>query len=247
MVASSTNICSGNSVNLTESGGTLGGGANYNWYSVSCGGTFLNSGASVTKSPTVNTTYWVNASGSCNTTSCLSITILVTANTIPTSVAAAPSSICVGSSSSLSETGGVLVAGSNWNWYTGSCGGTYVISGALVPVSPTVATTYWVRGEGSCNTTLCLSVTVSMTTASTPRNVTATPATICAGAATSLNATAPGNTISWWDASAGGNYYGTSASGVNFSISPTVTTTYYAESGSLPIVHRRSLLSQTAL
>ena len=111
--------------------------------------------------PTVATIYWVRAQGPCNTTTCLSITVTIN-NITPTSVTAIPATVCAGSSSTLTETGGLLVTGSNWNWYTDLCGGTYVISGPSFNIIPTIATTYWVRAEGSCNTTLCLSVTVTV-------------------------------------------------------------------------------------
>ncbi|MDR2835683.1 MAG: hypothetical protein LBV69_05720, partial [Bacteroidales bacterium] len=61
-------------------------------------------------------------------------------------------------------------------------------------------------------------------------NVTATPNPICLGSSTNLNATATGaTTINWFTQSSGGTAIGTSASGANFSVIPTGTTTYYAE------------------
>jgi gliding motility-associated-like protein len=59
--------------------------------------------------------------------------------------------------------------------------------------------------------------------------VTATPDTICALAASNLNATSEGNTIRWYTTDTGGSPLGTSASGANFQVTPAVTTTYYAE------------------
>jgi hypothetical protein len=64
----------------------------------------------------------------------------------------------------------------------------------------------------------------------TPTLVTATPSVICSGSTTSLNATAVGAGISWFTTPTGGSSIGTSSSAANFAISPTVTTTYYAES-----------------
>ena len=64
---------------------------------------------------------------------------------------------------------------------------------------------------------------------SAPTAVTASPLTICNGSSTNLNATSAGNTIYWYTASTGGTYIGNSPSGSNFSVSPTSTTTYYAE------------------
>ena len=66
-----------------------------------------------------------------------------------------------------------------------------------------------------------------------PSLVTASPSTICAGATTSLNATAVGSLINWFTVPIGGVAVGSSASAANFSISPTTTTTYYAESMSI--------------
>ncbi len=63
-----------------------------------------------------------------------------------------------------------------------------------------------------------------------PSLVTASPSTICSGATTTLNATAIGASINWFTVPVGGVAVGTSASAANFAISPTVTTTYYAES-----------------
>ncbi len=63
-----------------------------------------------------------------------------------------------------------------------------------------------------------------------PSLVTASPSTICAGGTTSLNATAAGSSISWFTVPTGGVAVGTSASAANFSISPAITTTYFAES-----------------
>ena len=64
----------------------------------------------------------------------------------------------------------------------------------------------------------------------TPTLVTAAPSTICAGASTTLNATAVGTSINWFTVPVGGVSVGTSASGANISFTPTITTTYYAES-----------------
>lgn len=79
--ASETVICTGSSVTLNVSGGTLGSGANWQWYSGSCGGTSIGSGTTISPSPISTTSYFVRAEGYCNTTSCASITIDVTSST----------------------------------------------------------------------------------------------------------------------------------------------------------------------
>jgi hypothetical protein len=67
-------------------------------------------------------------------------------------------------------------------------------------------------------------------TPNAPSPVSSSPSTICSGSSSNLNATSSGNTIRWYTASSGGTLLGTSSSGANFSVSPTSTTTYYAES-----------------
>lgn len=62
---------------------------------------------------------------------------------------------------------------------------------------------------------------------------TATPSIICVGATTTLNATAAGYNINWFTVSLGGVPVGTSPSGANIVFTPTINTTYYAESFSI--------------
>jgi len=66
-----------------------------------------------------------------------------------------------------------------------------------------------------------------------PTAVSATPATICTAGTSNLNATSAGNNINWYTVSSGGTSIGSSSSGANFPVSPTTTTTYYAESQTL--------------
>ena len=87
-------------------------------------------------------------------------------------------------------------------------------------------------------TTGLIAVAISSANAQcpTPTLVVATPSVICAGATTTLNATAVGASINWFTVPVGGVAVGTSASAANFAISPTVTTTYYAESYAISTV-----------
>jgi len=82
----------------------------------------------------------------------------------------------------------------------------------------------------------------------TPTLVTATPSVICAGATTSLNATAAGSSIYWYTVGVGGVPVGSSLSGTNFPVSPVNTTTYYAESyvgGTTTINYSGSIVNYT--
>ncbi|OZI08999.1 hypothetical protein BWI93_06245 [Siphonobacter sp. BAB-5385] len=78
-------------------------------------------------------------------------TNVCTAPNVPT-ISATQTSICAGSSTSLSIQSGNLNDATAWKWYTGSCGGTPVGTGTSIQVSPTSTTTYYVRGEGGCVT-----------------------------------------------------------------------------------------------
>jgi hypothetical protein len=74
-------ICVGNTVTLSQVGGTLASGAYYEWFTGSCGGTSVGTGSSINVSPTTTTTYYVRATGAgaCGTTACASATV-----TLPT-------------------------------------------------------------------------------------------------------------------------------------------------------------------
>ncbi|MCG3167509.1 MAG: hypothetical protein POELPBGB_03301 [Bacteroidia bacterium] len=163
-ITSGTNpTCPGVPVTLQVSNGTLGSGASWQWYSGSCGGTFVGSGASINVAPITTTTYFVRAVGTCNLsgTACASITVNVLSESSVASASATPTTICVGQSSILSVTG-TLGTGATWNWYTGSCGGTLVGQGVSISVNPTSSTTYYVRAIGTCNATSCTSTSVSV-------------------------------------------------------------------------------------
>ncbi|HRK27875.1 MAG TPA: HYR domain-containing protein [Chitinophagales bacterium] len=95
--------------------------------------------------------------------------------------------------------------------------------------TPSATTTYTLTAtQGGCSATSQVTVTVNPPTAA-PTNVTATPSTVCTPTTVQLNATSAGNTITWYTDPTGGTPIGTSASGANFGVNPSSTTTYYAE------------------
>jgi hypothetical protein len=76
---------------------------------------------------------------------------------------ASSNTVISGSSVALSVIGGSLGTDAAWKWYKGSCGnGQAIGTGNSIVVSPTEPTTYFVRAEGLCNTTLCVSKTIEM-------------------------------------------------------------------------------------
>ena len=71
--------------------------------------------------------------------------------------------ICEGQSLNLSILNGDLNDASDWEWYTGSCGGVNIGTGSVITVSPTVTTTYFARGEGGCVTPgACAEITITV-------------------------------------------------------------------------------------
>ena len=72
--ASVTTMCGSGSTTLTLTGGG-GQGATIKWYTSSCGGTLVGTGNNLVVSPTSTTTYYGRYEGSCDTTSCASVTI----------------------------------------------------------------------------------------------------------------------------------------------------------------------------
>jgi len=113
--ANPASVCSGTptDITLTASGGTLGTGAVVQWYTGSCGGTFVGEGNPLDVSQTLSssTTYYVRYSGDCNTTTCATVT--VTINAIPTAIAGSNSPVCEGEDLLLTESGGEATS---WLW-----------------------------------------------------------------------------------------------------------------------------------
>ncbi len=230
-LASTNNICPGSAVTLNAQGGTLGDGANWQWYQGSCGGIYIGSGNGLVVNPNTTTTYFVRAEGNCNNTACQSVTVFVNElSTTPSSVTASNLSVCPGGNTTLTVNGGNLVAGDIWTWYEDGCGaGASIGNGNSISVSPTVATNYYVRAEGTCGNSACANVNITMKTESTPPNsITASSTDICVGQSVILNISGgilgTGANWQWYIGSCGGGPVGT---GISISVSPTATTTYF--------------------
>jgi len=231
-ISGTTTINSGESTTLTAVGGTSGTGATFQWYAGNCGtGSVLGTGSTLNVSPTSTTTYFVRRTGTCNTTTCASVTVTVNIpSTAPTSISGT-TTICLGDNTTLTAVGGTSGTGATFQWYTGSCGGTLISgeSGISIDVSPTTTTTYFVRRTGTSNTTSCASVIVTVNTPSTaPASISGTT-TICSGDNITLTAvggaSGTGATFQWYAGGCGtGSVLGTNST---LNVSPTSTTTYF--------------------
>ena len=129
-------------------------------------------------------------------------------------LSASSQTICGAGSTTLSVTG-TLNDATNWQWYNASCGSGSVGSGTTIVVSPSVTTTYYVRGEGGCNSISCSTISVNVF-ANPSLSVTPSSTNICLGSITMLNAS--GASSYTWNP---GNISGSSAA-----VGPSVTTTY---------------------
>jgi hypothetical protein len=185
-------------------------------------GWVINSGqntTSITATPGSAGNICVTANNLCGTSAstCYAVS-LNTPSTAPTGATATPNPICAGSSTTLSVSGGTLGVGASWNWYSGSCGGAFVGSGSSISVSPGSTTTYFVSAQGTCNTTSCASVTVTVNPVVNPSWT--NPSPICASSGSiNLNSLITGT--------AGGTWSGTGVSGTTFNpASGTQSVTY---------------------
>ena len=210
--ASSTTLCNtgSQSTTLTQTGGSLGTGATWKWYSnasfTNLVGTSSSADASLTLSPTTTTNYFLRAEGTaapCTGTVAASGSVTVTVSqpsVAATSVQAngAPSAtICNDGNQSitLTQAGGSLGTGANWHWYTDlgftqSVGTSSAANASLtLPTgSPTSTTTYYVIAENTAGPCpgIASDNTVFVTVIVNPTPTISGDLPVCAGSTTQL-------------------------------------------------------------
>jgi hypothetical protein len=112
--------------------------------------------------------YVVSASvNGCNSPNSTNVNLVVDAPSTAPTAATGGGNYCHGNQVTLTQTGGALGSSASYNWYTGSCNGTLVGTGASITVTPTGTTDYYVNAVGACPTTACASTTVTLPTAGT--------------------------------------------------------------------------------
>lgn len=154
--------------------------------------------------------------------------------TAPTGISGT-NSICRGTSTTLTATGGYTGASATYQWGTGTAIGNNIISGqtsASIVVSPTNTTVYWVRRVSSspCNlTTGGVTQQVTVAVPSTAPTGISGGLTTCGGN-TTLTATggtlATGGTYQWGTGTTGSNII-SGQTAASITVSPTATTTYW--------------------
>lgn len=118
--------------------------------------------------PSNSINYTATATSFHNCTSSTSVNLTVNQPSVAPTGISGITSICSGSSTTLTATGGTLGTGANYQWGTGSTVGTNLISGATsvsYVASPTTTTTYWVRIENTASP--CVETTGGVTQAVT--------------------------------------------------------------------------------
>lgn len=159
-ITGNKNVCKGTAAELSVFGGSLGLDAEWVWYENTCNGNPIGRGNSIKVYPKVATTYFVRAEGKFNITSCVNFQLSVIDFSVsPNSIVyTGANPICEGEDVLLKLDGGILSDDAKWYWYNGSCNnGKFIGVGNSISVSPSETTTYFVRGEGQCNITNCVS------------------------------------------------------------------------------------------
>jgi gliding motility-associated-like protein len=226
-------ICESGTVTFTQS--SRGDALTYAW-------NFGNGNTSTSATPPIQTystagTYTVTltVTGYCGTSTA---TATVTVNPIPAAPTALGATICANTSTSLTAT----APGPVYQWYNAAAGGTLLLTGATytTPVL-TTTTNYYVQSTALGCTSPRTIVTVTVNPI--PVAPTAPGTTICSGNTATLNATAPGGTYNWYNASVGGTLLGTGPSFTTPVL--TSTTTYYVASTILGCTGPRTTVTVT--
>ncbi|HWB62093.1 MAG TPA: LamG-like jellyroll fold domain-containing protein, partial [Chitinophagales bacterium] len=221
-----------------------GGGTNFNIVPTTSGTNEVIVQTKRTSSTSVCTTNWTPvASWTVYTPSTTPGGAATSSNNYCASAAPASINLTIGSGTAGND-GAVL------KWYSGSCGGTYVgtgtgtsgtftLSGTTGATAvPTTTTTYYARFEGTCSTTTCSPVTITVNQGPTPTGPsTATvvgptnPA--CSDNLTSLTLSSSGGTVGtggnayWYTDNTGTNLVGIGYPSVSGVTNPGTTTNYY--------------------
>ena len=136
----------GNSTDLSVKGGSLGSGANWVWYSGSCGSNPIGKGNIIYVSPTAKTTYFVRAEGPTNKTICIEKTIQIVSKS--PDVILGKTDVYAGEEVELTLSGGFLMSDATWVWYENY---NKIGTGKSIKVKPTKNTEYRVRAESPQN------------------------------------------------------------------------------------------------
>jgi len=152
-----------------------------------------------------------------------SSSVVITFNATPSAPVAAGTSICAGSTATLSAT----APGGTYQWYDANTGGNLQATGPSFTTLPlTVNTTYYVQTTINGITSARTAVTVTVN--AIPAAPIAAAAQTCGGTPATLTASGSAGTYAWYDAAIGGNLL----SNTNTYTTPALNfnTSYYVQS-----------------
>ncbi|MBX3380032.1 MAG: hypothetical protein KF805_08040 [Phycisphaeraceae bacterium] len=162
--ANPSSVCSGGDVTLSVDAPP--GGVVIDWYSGSCGGTFVATGTSINVNPVAATSYFARArrtSDNAMSAGCASASVSILPSPVdPTGASSDRDNLCQfdGGNVVLTAAGG---SGTTLRWFADSCAGTQIGTGnGLSIAAPSTTTTYYARWETSCGVSECASVTVTV-------------------------------------------------------------------------------------
>jgi gliding motility-associated-like protein len=225
--ASPLALCSGETVTLSAT--SLTGNTIFNWYAAITGGSLLHTGATFVTAVSATTIFYIESQSS---DGCVSLRTPVTAIVVPNidvPVATAnPISSCPGQNVLLTAIS--LTGSSIFEWSDALLAGNLLNTGSNFNVSPSATTIYYVQ---SINSDGCASLRTPVTVLVLPNIdvpvATASPATICPGAAVTLTANSLTGSIifNWYNALIGGTLLHV---GATYSPMVSTTTIFYVES-----------------
>lgn len=168
-VATSTQICSGNSATLSASGPLT-----FTWSNSS-------TSSSIVVNPTSTTNYTVQGTDAQNCVSSAVITVTVNSGPPSLSVAASASQVCLGKTVTLTATGAIT-----YTWSGGISNG--------VSFTPTATTVYTVNGQNGCGIS---SAVTTISIGPLPVVASANQTLVCSGKPTTLTAITAGTQFTW--------------------------------------------------
>ena len=244
ITTSDTIVCQNNNVILDVVGGSLGTGAQWNWYDDVCGGNLVGQGSTLNVNPTSTTTYSLRAEGYCNNTLCEDITIQTYPHYIdldsirvdsvfnPSDTSwYIPDTICPQTAVKLfAHYSGTLPNGYSITWYENSCGSTPIGVGDSLEVMPNNTTIYYARVVGTCGASMCQSKRIITSDGSlAPTSISTNANNFCTGGSATLSIVGghlgTGAQWRWYEGSCSGSSIGT---GTSLTVTPASTTMYYA-------------------
>lgn len=210
-ISGADTICIGSTTTLSTVGGSLGSAATWNWTTAACStGVNAGNGNAISVSPTSTTTYFVYAQGTCNTTACVSKTVVVSTPTVGGSLTASHLSPCENSPFTISlsgQNGNVL----SWERQLNGGGYTNIGNAGITTLNQNLPIgSYEYRAlikNGACNSIYSNTVTVQVIPLSQGGTTYAFNGNLCEGAGTLISLSGYVGSIQYWEQSINGGAY----------------------------------------